>query len=358
MRMKIGTKIAMLRKKNGMTQEELAQKLGISAPAVSKWETDSSYPDITLLCPLARALGTNVDTLLQFEETLSNQEAVEKVNQVVETARREGYETGEKLLTELLHQYPNSDVLKFNAALVSDVFRMFYPTADHETQKRWTLRKKELLTELRLAKTTDYWPSATLQLAGMAVTDGELEQARQLLEELPDQQYFVDPTVIWSQLYNKKGEPQEALKAVQKRLFSLSRHVLTCLMVMMEKEITPDAQKALKIAEVYKTVDELFGCGGMYDGMFLDIYLRLEEYEKAAECLEHYADVMTGEVAGPNPLLFHPQFQIKEGQKAATRELCEMLLKSFEDESGGEQNQKLLKYPAGQRALEKLRSSL
>lgn len=55
--LKLGAKLAALRKARGMTQEQLADQLGVSAPAVSKWETDSSYPDITLLCPLARALG-------------------------------------------------------------------------------------------------------------------------------------------------------------------------------------------------------------------------------------------------------------------------------------------------------------
>ena len=62
--MNIGGHIAALRKTRGLTQEQLAAQLGVSAPAVSKWETNSSCPDITLLCPLARALGTNVDTLL------------------------------------------------------------------------------------------------------------------------------------------------------------------------------------------------------------------------------------------------------------------------------------------------------
>ena len=70
MEMKIGAKLTELRRKKGLTQNQLAEMLGISAPAVSKWENNSSYPDITLLCPLARALDTNVDTLLQFEETI------------------------------------------------------------------------------------------------------------------------------------------------------------------------------------------------------------------------------------------------------------------------------------------------
>lgn len=62
----LGAKIAALRKIRNMTQEQLAAQLGISAPAVSKWETGSSYPDITLLAPQARALGTNLDMIRYF----------------------------------------------------------------------------------------------------------------------------------------------------------------------------------------------------------------------------------------------------------------------------------------------------
>ena len=62
----LGAKIAALRKIRNMTQEQLAAQLGISAPAVSKWETGSSYPDITLLAPLTRALGTNLDMIRYF----------------------------------------------------------------------------------------------------------------------------------------------------------------------------------------------------------------------------------------------------------------------------------------------------
>ncbi len=51
--LQIGANIAARRRARGLTQEQLAARLGVSAPAVSKWETNSSYPDITLLCPLA-----------------------------------------------------------------------------------------------------------------------------------------------------------------------------------------------------------------------------------------------------------------------------------------------------------------
>ncbi|MGI5896974.1 MAG: helix-turn-helix domain-containing protein [Oscillospiraceae bacterium] len=60
----LGKRIALLRRKAGFTQDELAEKLGVSAQAVSKWENDISCPDIMLLPSLAGLLGTTVDELL------------------------------------------------------------------------------------------------------------------------------------------------------------------------------------------------------------------------------------------------------------------------------------------------------
>lgn len=83
MEMKIGARLARLRRKKGLTQEQLAEKPGISAPAVSKWETD----------------------------------IIEKVNSIIETARNKGAATGEKEILDLLHKYPDSVPLKFYAAI-------------------------------------------------------------------------------------------------------------------------------------------------------------------------------------------------------------------------------------------------
>lgn len=57
-------KIRELRKAKKLTQEELALRLGVSAQAISKWETAQSAPDIGLLIPLCQALGIGVDELL------------------------------------------------------------------------------------------------------------------------------------------------------------------------------------------------------------------------------------------------------------------------------------------------------
>lgn len=60
----IGRRIAQLRKEQGMTQEELAQKLDVSSQAVSKWENDVACPDISTLPRLADVLHTTTDYIL------------------------------------------------------------------------------------------------------------------------------------------------------------------------------------------------------------------------------------------------------------------------------------------------------
>ena len=74
---KIGAFIAGRRKEFHLTQKELAEKLGITDRAVSKWETGRSMPDVSLLQPLSRILGVGVNDLLSGE-ILSDSEYREK----------------------------------------------------------------------------------------------------------------------------------------------------------------------------------------------------------------------------------------------------------------------------------------
>lgn len=60
----IGSRIQKYRKDKGLTQEDLAGKLGVSSQAVSKWENDASCPDISLLPQLCKTLGITTDELL------------------------------------------------------------------------------------------------------------------------------------------------------------------------------------------------------------------------------------------------------------------------------------------------------
>ena len=66
--MEIGNIIKQKRFKASMTQEQLAEKLGISPQSVSKWENEISMPDIALLPEIAKVFGVSVDELFGLNE--------------------------------------------------------------------------------------------------------------------------------------------------------------------------------------------------------------------------------------------------------------------------------------------------
>ena len=82
MKKTLGTMIAELRKQYGMTQLELAEKMGVTDKAVSKWERDLSCPDIGSLPNLAEALGVTVEELMQTKS--AKQVPVDKADAVME----------------------------------------------------------------------------------------------------------------------------------------------------------------------------------------------------------------------------------------------------------------------------------
>ena len=86
MDMTIGNRICQLRWARGMSQDDMAEQLGVSPQAVSKWENDQTCPDISLLPKLARFLGVTVDHLLtgEQEEKLQMQTAPDTQHKRVE----------------------------------------------------------------------------------------------------------------------------------------------------------------------------------------------------------------------------------------------------------------------------------
>ncbi|MCH5324971.1 MAG: helix-turn-helix transcriptional regulator [Eubacterium sp.] len=74
----IGQFIAALRKVNGMTQRELAEKLNVSDKAVSRWERDENAPDLSLIPVIAELFGVTSDEILRGERIIRSEETSEK----------------------------------------------------------------------------------------------------------------------------------------------------------------------------------------------------------------------------------------------------------------------------------------
>lgn len=81
-----GIMIAKLRKEKGMTQAELAEKMGVTDKAVSKWERDLSFPDINTIPKLAEIFNMTVDELMQIKTDTKENKSNENISDIVNIA--------------------------------------------------------------------------------------------------------------------------------------------------------------------------------------------------------------------------------------------------------------------------------
>ncbi len=117
MDIKIGSKIKELRKKHRITQEQLAEKIGVSFQAVSKWENDIALPDITLIPILANYFEVSTDEILCYDSTEKDKE-IERLVDEAYKLRETNPETGRNILETGLKKYPDNDILLNNLLYV------------------------------------------------------------------------------------------------------------------------------------------------------------------------------------------------------------------------------------------------
>lgn len=152
--MNIANKIKQLRASAGLTQEQLANRLGISAQSISKWETGVTMPDITLLPALSGELGVTIDDLfdlsvnqkmqrierrLDIEEEFSS-DVFYEYESFLKTQLDEGDDrrTALSLLAHLYHHRMESDSRK-----VSKYAREAISLAPEVKDCQWLLQKAE-----------------------------------------------------------------------------------------------------------------------------------------------------------------------------------------------------------------------
>ena len=107
MELNIGINIKRLRLAKGLTQEQLAELLTISTAAVSKWEAKNTYPDITMLFPLAEIFGVTVDELLGYDEAKAKAD-VDKILAEYQRLYVDGrFNEGKDLIVKARKKYPH-----------------------------------------------------------------------------------------------------------------------------------------------------------------------------------------------------------------------------------------------------------
>ena len=113
MEIKMGEKIKTLRKQKNISQEVLAQALGVSFQAVSKWETGTCMPDVTLIPAIAAFLEVSTDELFDFNLVKLEQKVMEIVGKAADL-RDKDPKKAEAILLQGLHQFPGNEILLNN----------------------------------------------------------------------------------------------------------------------------------------------------------------------------------------------------------------------------------------------------
>lgn len=260
--MKIGEVIRAYRKGRNLTQEEMAKRLGVTAPAVNKWENNVSLPDITLLAPIARLLETTPDTLLSFREELSQEEVNAIVQELDGKFQKESYEKAFEFCRRKIQQYPGCDRLVLQLSAVLDGWQVLKHIPDDEMKEY----DQEILNWYRQALESDdqeIRERAADALFSYYYRNERYQEAESCLEYFSDK----DPAkkIHQALLYEQKGDRQAAYREYEKLLFytgNVAQVVFGGLFSLAEKD--HDLEKARMLTEKQVQLAELFETGEYY----------------------------------------------------------------------------------------------
>ena len=122
--MSLGNVIRKYRKIRNLTQEEMAGRLGVTAPAVNKWENEKFLSGYYPPGAIARLLGISLDTLLSFREELTAEEITGMIREADQKLKNEPYEEVLQWAKKKLEEYPNCEELILNFAVIFDAQRL------------------------------------------------------------------------------------------------------------------------------------------------------------------------------------------------------------------------------------------
>ncbi|KPU45016.1 transcriptional repressor DicA [Oxobacter pfennigii] len=257
MELNIGEIIIEKRKEKGWTQEQLANAVGVSTPAVSKWETGSTYPDITLLSPIARALNISVNELLSYEKVLSEEKVNELRKKALHIYESQGFNAGWEFCQKVIQEYPNSIALKFNIGGLFQSFMLLKEDRNKEKIKMYYKKAAEIYEDVLNSGNQKYTYTATTILIVYYTVLDELDKAEKLLERLPKEK--IDTDMLSASIYALRNKKDEAIKLTQemiKRNLSRISQSLDILCAYAHEEENID--KAYLLAKINFEMTKLF----------------------------------------------------------------------------------------------------
>jgi transcriptional regulator with XRE-family HTH domain len=328
--MQIGEVIRKYRKERNLTQEEMANRLGVTAPAVNKWENANSLPDILLLAPIARLLGISLDTLLSFREELTADEIQRLVYEADERLKSETYEKAFQWAKTIIEQYPNCEELVLQMAVVFDARRLF--TADEVTDsEQYDDYIKNCYVRALASENENTRCQAADSLFGFYARKEQYEKAEECLS------YFSirNPERKRKQadIYSKTGRIKEAYKTLEELLYAdygtVSAVFHNIYMLAMQEN---DLEKAHMLVEKQRKLANVFDMGAYHEASCkLEIATVEKDEDTVIETMEEML-ASIGKITDfrKSPLYEHMDF--KETRDEFMTEIRENLLACFCDE--------------------------
>lgn len=326
--MTLGKVIRKYRKMRNMTQEEMARRIGVTGAAVNKWEKEKSYPDITLLAPIARLLDISLDTLLSFQEDLTEQEIKDIIGIADQKLKMESYEEVFQWAKRILEQYPSCEQLMLNFAVIFDAQRLIQKVpkeAEYEEYiYTWYMRTLNSADESIRIRAAD-------SLVGFYMRKEEYEKAEKYLEYFSLQN--PEKKRKQAQIYAEMGKTDAAYKAYEELLFTdyqrISMELHGMYLLAMKDE---DKSKAQKLIGKQKELARCFEMGPYYEA---SSGLEFATMEKDAKKV---VDIMEEMLSGVYHIFdfkkswLYEYMDFKETRDDFVEELRENLKKCFRDE--------------------------
>lgn len=214
-KLKIGEVLYNLRKNKGFTQEQIAAHMNVSAAAVSKWESGTSYPDITMLPKLSSFFGVSIDHLLDHNLQITAEEETEIYRECEKVVAEGHFDEALKLCEFYIQKYPRNDMLKFSLAVLLTMSTYLLKS---EKEKEEVIRKTVDIFEDVANHCSDPMivESAILQTINGYMHFEKYDQALELLGKISNP--TSDPNQLKAKILEKQGNAKEARALLQKTL--------------------------------------------------------------------------------------------------------------------------------------------
>lgn len=326
--MSLGKVIRKYRKNRNLTQEEMAGRLGVTASAVNKWENENSYPDITLLAPIARLLDISLDTLLSFRKDLTTEEINEIVCEADSKLKEESYHEAFLWAKKKLEQYPNCEELILNIAIIFDAQRIVQEVSNKAEYDDYLC---SLYVRVLDSDDETIRIRAADSLVGFYMRKKQYDKAEKYLEYFSIQN--PERKRKQAQIYAETGRVKEAYKAYEELLFSDYQRVSMELhgMYMLALQDN-DRKRAHRLVDKQKELARCFEMGKYYE---ISSGLELATLEKDTDSVVTIMEEMLScveQIGDFRKSQFYEHMEFKEIREDYMAEVKENLLKCFCDE--------------------------